>query len=212
MLKRGLFINFEGIDGSGTSSHTHLLEKRIEALNKYQDVIRTHEPWNSVELKDRLEKDREIYTNPLTMAELFIEDRARHTQKLIRPNIEAGVVVLNSRYKMSTCAYQWAQGAQIHELLKRHEHFGLLNPDLTFFLDVPISVARKRITTSRRKRELFERDVVFVNKLVNAYNSLVHISEVDPSVFGRVIRINGNRNIDDVSSDIFKEFLKTYKK
>ena len=210
MPKRGLFIDFEGIDGSGTSTHVHRLEERIEELDKYQDVLRTHEPWENKEIKKRLEQDRDAYSDPLEMADLYIDDRAKHTHRLIRPNLEAGVIVLNSRYKMSTCSYQWAQGMSLFELLKMHEHRGILIPDLTFFLDVPREVAEERIRNRRKQREKFERNPEFVDKSISAYKALTHMSEVDPRIFGRVVRIDGNREIKDVAEDVFSEFLAIY--
>jgi len=99
-------------------------------------VLRTHEPWKSSEIKRKLETEKDAYSGAEEIAELHVEDRARHTQKLIRPNLRAGAVVLCSRYTLSTCAYQWAQGLSLSKLLEMHEHRGILIPDVTFFLDV----------------------------------------------------------------------------
>ena len=210
MASQGLFIVFEGIDGSGTSTHVHELEERIEELNKYQDVLRTHEPWKSQEIKRKLENDRDAYSGAMEMAKLYIEDRVEHTRKLIRPNLKTGVVILDSRYKMSTCAYQWTQGVSLDELMQMHEHRGLLTPDLTFFLDVPREVAQERVRGAREKLEKFEKNSEFIDKLVHAYQELVQMAEADSTLFGRVVKINGNRGIDGVANDIYKEFLGVY--
>lgn len=207
MTKKGLFIVFEGIDGSGTSTHIHKLAERIEEFDKYLDVLRTHEPWKSEEIKRKLERDSEAYSGGLEMAELYIGDRADHTRILIRPNLEAGVTVLCSRYKMSTCDYQWAQGVQLHQLLSMHEHRGLLTPDITYFLDVPREVTQERLRESREKLEKFEKDPEFIDKLINNYRLLTQISETNPRIFGKVVRIDGDREIDDVAEDVYKEFL-----
>lgn len=211
MQTKGLFIVFEGIDGSGTSTHVHRLEEKIEELNKYQDILRTHEPWRSAEIKRKLVEDKDAYSNSKQIAELFVGDRTEHTRMLIRPNVEAGVTVLNARYKMSTCAYQWTQGMQLPELLKMHDNRGLLTPDLTFFIDVPFDVARKRVE-ARGKKELFEHDPNFVRRLISSYNSLNFMSDVDERIFGKVVGINGNRRIKAVADDIYQEFLKVYEK
>jgi len=210
--KEGLLIVFEGIDGSGKNYQIHELEKRIESLNKYQDVLRTQEPWRSKEIKRRLERDKTVYSNPEQMAEILIENRAKHTQKLLRPNVDAGVVVLLSRYKMSTCAYQWTQGMHLSELLDMHDHRGILTPDLTFLLDITQKTAEERITSAMRKKEKFEKDPKFVDRLISAYNSLAFMSEVDERIFGKVVRINGNRPMEAVSDEIYSEFLKVYDK
>ncbi len=207
---QGLFINFEGIDGSGTSTQVQKLSERIESLDKYQDVLRTHEPWRNDGIKRKLREDSELYSDGLEMAELFVEDREAHTKILIKPNINKGVVVLNSRYKMSTCAYQWTQGIPFDVLLRMHEGRGILTPDLTFFLDVPIKIAQERVRRRDDNIEKFERDFEFIGNLIKNYNSLYELSQKNPKLFGRVIRINSNREIDDVSQDIFHEFLDVY--
>jgi dTMP kinase len=206
MAKRGLFFVIEGIDGSGTSTHIHRLTERIEEIDKYQDVLRTHEPWKNKEIKTKLQQDRDAYSDPLEMTDLYIDDRAKHTYRLIRPNLEAGAIILNSRYKMSTCSYQWAQGIPLFKLLEMHEHRGILTPDLTFFLDIPIEVSDERIRNRGQPQEKFEGNPEFVDRLTSAYKALVHMSEVDPRIFGRVVRIDGNREIEDVAEDIFSEF------
>ena len=210
MTKRGLFVVFEGIDGSGTSTHVHKLVERIEKINKYQDVLRTHEPWNNGEIKRKLEQDKDAYSDAIEMAELYVGDRTEHTRHIIRPSLESGIIVLCSRYKMSTCAYQWAQGVRLNDLLSMHENRGLLTPDLTFFLDVPREVAEERIKR-RKTTEKFEKDSEFTEKLIRAYNILTQMSEVDQKTFGKIARINGNRRVEEVSDDVFSGFMQVYK-
>ena len=205
-------MDFEGIDGAGSSTHVHRLEERIELLDKYQDVLRTHEPWDSGEIKRRLEEDHDAYSGGKEMAELYIGDRVEHVRRLVRPNLKAGVIVLSSRYKMSTCAYQWTQGVQLHDLLEMHENRGLLTPDITFFLDIPREVAAERIRTTRDRQEKFERNKEFIDRLIKSYGVLVEMSKVDPRPFGKVIRVNGDRPIDEVADEIYGHFLEVYNK
>jgi dTMP kinase len=207
-MKRGLFIDFEGIDGSGTSTHVHELTRRIEELDKYQDILRTHEPWKDPTIKWKLQKEHDPYSGPREMAELYIDDRTKHT-KLINACLNEEVFVLCSRYKMSTCAFQWAAGVSLRELLKMHEDRGILTPDLTFFLDIPRVVAQER-TKKRREREKFERDAKFIDKVIENYRSLALCSSEKPELFGRVIRINGNRPTKEVANEIYQNFLPLY--
>ena len=210
MVIKGLFVNFEGIDGSGTSTQVHRLEERLETLNKYQDILRTHEPWRSQAIKTKLEQDRDAYSDPHQMAELYIDDRAKHTRELILPNLKAGVVVLSSRYKPSTCAYQWVQGIPLQELLEMHENRGIINPDINFFLDVPEKIAFERIKKRKGKIEKFERNREFAEKLISAYNALLNMSQVDLRMFGKIVRIDGNRNVKEVADEIFSHFSEIY--
>ncbi|MDP3992191.1 MAG: dTMP kinase [Nanoarchaeota archaeon] len=211
MTKRGFFIVFEGIDGSGTSTHVHKLEEKIEELDKYKDVLRTHEPWKNEEIRRKLTEDRDAYSDAMEMAELYIQDRVEHTRQIIRPALESGIIVLCSRYKMSTCAYQWSQGVRLNNLLDMHENRGLITPDLTFFLDVPRHVAEDRIKKTRNGFEKFEKDPEFTEKLIRAYNILTQMSDVDPGVFGKVLGINSNRETEQVADEIFSRFQIYYK-
>lgn len=208
-MQKGVFIVFEGIDGSGTSTHVHKLEERIEQLNKYQDVLRTHEPWRSSEIKKKLEHDKDAYSDGAKMAELYVEDRIDHTKKIITPNLRENVVVLCSRYKMSTCAYQWTQGVELEDLFKMHQNRGILTPDLTFLLDVPNEVAEERLKL-REKMEKFEANREFRKKLISAYHNLFNMSNLVQDIFGNVVKIDVNREIEDVAEDIFQEFLTVY--
>lgn len=208
MQKKGLFVVFEGIDGSGTSTHVHKLQESLEGLNKYQDVLRTHEPWRSDKIKRKLESDKDAYSDAREMSELYIDDRAHHTKKLIRPVRDSGAIVLCSRYKMSTCAYQWVQGIPLVELLETHEDRGLLTPDLTFLLGVPQKVAEERIKTRKRREKFESRE--FMGKLIHAYDALFHMSEVDPRIFGKVVRINSDRKTNKVADEIYQRFIDVY--
>jgi len=208
-MKKGRFFVFEGIDGSGEDTQLDILYKKIKEEDKYQDVITTHEPWKNKEIKRRLEEDTasSIYYDGLDMAELYVGDRIPHTKKVIRPGIEIGAFVLSSRYKMSTCAFQWAQGVQLDKLLNMHENVGLIIPEITFFLDVPREIAQERIKQNRERLEKYEKDPRFIDKLIQCYYSLIALSEADSRIFGKVVKINGDRSREEISEEIFNYVL-----
>jgi dTMP kinase len=207
--KRGLFIVFEGIDGSGTSTQVLELMKKIEDLDKYQDVIRTHEPWKNKRIKEILEQDKDVYSNAEELAHLYIGDRTDHSYTLILPNLLARAIILCSRYKISTCAFQWAQGMPLIKLLQMHEHRGILVPDVTFFLDVNREVAAQRMK-ERASQEKFERNAEFIDRVITNYRKLTEISEKYPQLFGRIIRIDANANLNEVTKEVFERFLPIY--
>jgi dTMP kinase len=210
MEERGLFIVFEGIDGSGTSTQVHQLSKRVEELDKYQDIIRTHEPWKSAEIKRKLGEDKDAYSGAEEMSQLYVEDRINHFYKLINPNCEAEVMVISSRYKASTCAFQQAQGVSLRNLLEMHEHRGLQNPDITFLLDVSRKVAAERMK-DRTRSEKFERDAEFIEKVIKNYRDIVKLSEENPKLFGKVIRIDAEKSLEEVSEEVYQTFLPIYR-
>jgi len=212
--KRGLFIVFEGIDGCGKSTQLWQLAQNIERRDKYLDIVRTHEPWNNKEIKRRLKEDKDAYSGALEMARLFVdESRVPHTQQLIRPRLEEGYMVLCDRYSMSTCAYQWAQGASLDELISMHRYNVILTPDITFLVDVPVSVCIER----RKKRgdppEKFD-SPDFAERLRETYLSLAEKAKkgFDHWLFGNVEVINGNHSIGDVACIINESFQQLYNK
>jgi dTMP kinase len=219
--KRGLFIAYEGPDRVGKSLQSSRLSKYIKSLDKYADVLETHEPWKSEEIKAKLEEDKDILNDGHLMAELFIENRARHTQLLIRPVLKTGGIVISDRYKMSTCAYQWAQGVPLHDLLSLHQYRGILTPDITFCFEAPYEIllerGNKRIgesfkaeSVSSADKEKFERDDIFAKKVLEAYRSLSHMAQVDNTIFGKVNVIDASKSVDEVFDQIKTSFDNLY--
>lgn len=209
MVKKGLFIVFEGIDGAGTSSQLIKLVKHVEDRNKYQDVLRTHEPWNNEEIKKRLREEKDAYSHVKTMSKLFINDRMLHSFNLIEPNIKLGVLVLCDRYSMSTCAYQTAQGADLDELIKDHKTRPILIPNYTFFFDVSADIAQERILKRNCAKEKFE-VLEFQRKVVENYRSLAKTTNSEYGIFGEVIKIDAERSISEVTEQINTEFDRIY--
>lgn len=208
--KEGLLIVFEGIDGAGTSTQLPLLTAHIKKKDKYQDVMETHEPWDNDEIKRRLAEDKDAYVGGLQLAQLFVQDRTEHTKRLIRPNLQAGVIVETDRYSMSTCSYQMAQGVPIERLIEMHNDRGILIPDLTLVIHADREVAKRRIKKRGDPLEKFERDPDFVDRLVNAYQSLAHLAQVSQGIFGKVVLINGNQSITQVANNVRSAFDPLY--
>lgn len=200
----GLLIAFEGPDGSGKHSRALHAQSLIQEMSKYVDVTMTHEPWHSAEIKRKLANDGDAYSDGLLMAELYVDDRVKHTKHLLRPVLLAGGVVLLDRYKMSTLAYQWAQGIRLHSLMELHEDRGILTPDLTFLLDIDPETAKKRIALRGQALEKFEKNEEYVKKVISAYRSLGHMAQVDPSIFGKVVVIDANKPHEAVDQEVEK--------
>ncbi len=206
--ERGLFIVFEGIDRSGKSTHVHYLAKHIQDLDKYNNVLLTHEPWRSEDIKRKLEYDADAYSDGLKMAELFTQDRRDHVNNLILPNLEQGVYVICDRFKASTCAYQSAQGIQTEKLFEMQSKIKIV-PDITFLLDIDPETALKR---GSGKTEKFEK-VGFLGRVRDQYLTIVELSKCNNNVrdvFGEMIVINSDQSVEDVDRDLIKEFDLVY--
>lgn len=210
MSKKGLFLVFEGIDGSGTTTQTNLLHNHLKELSKHNDVLTTCEPWKSDEIKTRLEEDKDSYSGGKEIARLYVDDRKRHQEELIIPNLEKGVIVISTRHMLSTFAYQHTQGVSKEYLATLHKDAGIIKPDLTFFLDVDFETARKRIQERGESLEKFEKNPDFIKKLIKNYRNLVEFGIQNPKYFGKILDFSGSPPAEIVSTVINLDFAAVY--
>ncbi len=143
----GLFVAFEGGDGTGKSTQAARLADWLRDLG--HEVVLTREPGATPvgeRLREVLLHAREADLAPRAEALLFAADRAQHVETVVRPALERGAVVVTDRYVDSSVAYQGAgrdlDGEDVARL-SRWATGGLL-PDLTVLLDLPADVARAR--------------------------------------------------------------------
>src|SRR3989344_4059399 len=120
-MKKGLFIAFEGIDGCGKSTQIKKFADYLFSKDKHNHVVLTRNPYKDTDIRGILRQDNDPLTQSDKLANLFIEDRRKHAKEIIIPNLEMGNFVVSDRYKLSTVAYQSAQGLNIQDLIKRHE-------------------------------------------------------------------------------------------
>lgn len=150
-MARGIFIAIEGIDGSGTTTHSKRLAEWVNQQNL--PVLLTHEPTDSEigKLIRRILRDKTI--PPAADALLFAADRANHTQQQIKPALNKGFVVISDRYVESSIAYQSSSGLPL-DWVAQINHFAI-SPDLTILLDVSptTGLGRKRRQEFREKFE-----------------------------------------------------------
>lgn len=151
----GLFITFEGPEGSGKSTQVRLLYERLQ--NRGYPVILTREPGGTRigELIRRILVDlRHTEMAPSTEIFLFSAARAQLVSELIRPYLDTGGIVLCDRYADSTYAYQgYGLGRDIDELQAiTAVATGGLQPDLTFYLDLDVQEGLDRKRNARSLR------------------------------------------------------------
>jgi dTMP kinase len=145
---RGWFITFEGIDGSGKSSH--LRKAALHLSDRGADPIVTREPGGTpigVQIRSLLLSNESREISPEAETILYASDRAEHVRKVIRPGLAAARLVLCDRYVDSTLAFQgYGRGLDLSfvEELNRIATGGL-KPDLTILLDVDPVIARSRL-------------------------------------------------------------------
>jgi dTMP kinase len=152
-LEKGLLIVLEGIDGAGKTTQAESLHHLLEEAG--WDVVRTKEPtdgeWGRM-LRASAQTGR---LSPKEELEYFIKDRRQHVEKLLKPALEQGKIVIVDRYYFSTAAYQGARGLDPEELLRVNEAFAP-QPDLLILLEVDPAVGVRRIRQRGDRENLFE--------------------------------------------------------
>jgi len=156
----GLFITFEGGDGSGKSTQAELLTSWCEAAG--HSVMRTREPGGTevgIELRNIvLHHKGEI--DPRAEALLYAADRAQHIGTKVRPALRRGEIVIQDRYFDSSVAYQGA-GRVLDATEVRNISLWAtedLLPDLTILLDLDPQVARQRLDAADKPFDRLENE------------------------------------------------------
>ena len=190
-----MFVTFEGLDGSGTTTQTDLLRQHLEQAGR--DVVATREP-GGTELGERVRElvlgETEIA--PWTEAALFAAARAQLVEDVIQPALESGADVVCDRYLDSSLAYQGiARGLGVDRVLALNIDAirGIL-PDVTFLLLIDPDEARERSgpPTDRIEREGED----FLRAVDKAYREL-------GSIFaGRIVTIDASRPVDEVAKEV----------
>lgn len=194
---RGVFITFEGVEGSGKTTQIALLERYL--MEKGAHVLTVREPGGP----STAERIREIllhsHGDMTAQAEalLFLAARAQNTAETIRPHLESGGVVVCDRYADSTIVYQgYGRGLDI-ETVRTLNAFATegLEPDLTFVLDVPVIRGLARQTDRNR----MEAEPVQFHERVRAG----YLLEAKRNT-RRMCVIDGDRRIDDVAAEVVR--------
>ncbi len=171
---KGMFVAFEGIDGSGKSTVAKMVFEILSAEMPGR-VVLTAEPTDSF-IGQAVRRANEGGTDELAEALLFVADRAEHTRH-IRSWLAEGKVVLSDRYYASTVAYQGALlkkrmgGAKkAVEWLKAMNEPVIVHPDLTLLLTISVSMAIERLG-SREALTKFE-DLRYLSDVDLIYRGL----------------------------------------
>jgi dTMP kinase len=188
-MPRGWFITFEGGEGTGKSTQIERLAAVLRERSREVEV--TREPGGTA-LAERV---RALLLDPAHeldgLTEIFLLEAARHdhVERVIRPALERGAVVLCDRFADSSWVYQGVVrglGEAEVERLNRLATGGL-EPDLTLVLDVPVTVGRARQRADGKGQDRFEReDDAFHERVRDAYATaagpgVVHLDASPPA-------------------------------
>jgi dTMP kinase len=155
----GFFITFEGGEGAGKSTQLRRLAERLEASGR--EIVRTREPGGSPgaeAIRALLVTGEADRWSPTTETLLMYAARRDHIERLIRPALARGAIVLCDRFSDSTRAYQGAGGGAGRGLIAALESEVLdgLRPDLTVVLDLPAEIGLVRAASRGGGEARFE--------------------------------------------------------
>jgi dTMP kinase len=203
-MPRGLFVTFEGLDGSGKSTQLRRLKEWLQEAG--HPVTTTRQP-GGTRVGDRIRAllldTRTESLAPLAELGLMFSDRAQSIAEVIEPALQAGHIVLCDRFTDSSEAYQGG-GRQLGSQIVRDLHAALcggLQPDLTLLLlpdfDLSLQRARRRnqraVAATGKDENRFETESSdFYRRIFDKYQE---IAAREPL---RVVAIDSNGSIDEV--------------
>ena len=208
-MTEGVFITFEGGEGSGKTTQINKLAERL--AQEGAKVLTTREPGGTEEA----EKIRNLIVqrdggNWTPMAEVLLINAARvmHIEKVIVPALKEGKIVLCDRFTDSTRAYQgYGHGFELNKINKIQDIVvDSLNPNLTFILDIEPSLGLKR--SGRRLAaealQVEQSEDRFENMELDFHERLragfLEIAEQNPD---RCVVLDATENIDVMADDIY---------
>lgn len=190
-IRKGKLIVFEGIDGTGKSTHINRLKEKLEerGVRVVTGYEPTHGQWGK-KLRESASTGRLPIEEEVS---LFLKDRQEHVENVIAPALARGEWVLLDRYYLSMMAYQGARGQDTAAIRRANEEFAPI-PDMVIWLDIPVEVAFERIG-SRGERDAFETEAM----LTACRNTFASITD------SWMRRVDGNADIDTVSQRVWSE-------
>lgn len=198
----GMFITFEGGDGSGKSTQAELLGAWCE--ERGYEVVRTREPGGTrlgAELRRLLLHGGEDIgdVDPRAEALLYAADRAQHVAKVVRPALERGAVVVQDRYIDSSIAYQGAgRPLEVSEIRQLSEWAaGGLWPSVTILLDIDPTVAAARRSARGGAADRLEAEASEFHRRVRA--AFLAGAAADPD---RFLVLDGSKAIDTLHTEV----------
>jgi len=194
---RGLWITFEGGDGSGKTTQAALLQEWLEASGR--TVVRTREPGGTevgVLIRDIVLHHRGDIA-PRAEALLYAADRAHHIETLVRPARERGEVVIQDRYLDSSVAYQGAgrvlDGGEIRDLSLWAAGGEL--PDVTVLLDLDPHSARARLDADDKPFDRLEAERADFHERVRA--AYLALAAAEPE---RFLVLDATHPVDELAA------------
>ena len=197
--ERGLFITVEGVEGAGKSTQLSFIDSYLRAAGI--SLVVTREPGGTPlaeEIRELLLRPRDAGMAPTTELLLMFAARAEHLEQKIMPAIRRGDWVLCDRFTDATYAYQGGGRNLNKSLITELEQLvqGDHRPDLTIYLDLPVSTGLERARKRGQLDRFEQEDVGFFERVRKAY---LERSRQLPGIY-RVV--DASQSIEDVKLQI----------
>ncbi|MGO4773598.1 dTMP kinase [Flavobacterium sp. W22_SRS_FK3] len=201
-MNKGIFIAFEGIDGSGKSTQVKLLTNKLKE-NGYK-VYSTFEPTDSpIGSIIRNVFNHRIIADNRTIAGLFVADRLDHllneTNGILK-KIEEGYIVITDRYYFSSYAYHGVHMPMDWVINSNSMSSDLLKPTLNIYVDICPDESMSRITKDRSLIELYENKEYLKDVREKYFEAFEKLKEQE-----NISIIDGNRKTEIISDEIWSQ-------
>ena len=201
-MNKGIFIAFEGIDGSGKSTQVKLLTNKLKE-NGYK-VYSTFEPTDSpIGSIIRNVFNHRIIADNRTIAGLFVADRLDHllneTNGILK-KIEEGYIVITDRYYFSSYAYHGVHMPMDWVINSNSMSSDLLKPTLNIYVDICPDESMSRITKDRSLIELYENKEYLKDVREKYFEAFEKLKEQE-----NISIIDGNRKPEIISDEIWSQ-------
>ena len=200
---KGLFISFEGGEGSGKSSAINVVKEKLEA-DGYKVVV-TREP-GGISVSEQIRDVILAVDNKMskeTEALLYAASRTEHLYRKVIPLVNDGYIVISDRYIDSSLAYQgYARGIGIEKVLEINMFAKEYLPKVTYFFDVRPEVGLARIVGRDKIDRLDLEAFDFHQKVYDGYKE---VCKLYPN---RIKVINGERPIELIINDVYNDIKK----
>jgi dTMP kinase len=206
-MKKGIFISFEGIEGTGKSTQAKLLSEHLR--EKGLEAILTEEPGGTKigrKIRDLLLSPDHLEMAPLTELFLYFASRTQHLEQVILPALKRGAIVITDRFTDSTIAYQgFGRGLDLR-LIQSLDSIATsgMRPDITLLLDLDEETGLRR-NRGMNKTDRFELEDINFHKRVR--KGFLELAAQQP---GRIKLIDASLHRKEISKrvlDIIKELI-----
>ena len=204
---KGVFISFEGIEGTGKSTQARLLADHLK--EKGYRVIQTMEPGGtriSLKIRELLLSMESKEMDHVAELLLYNAARVQHIKEIIGPGLERGDIVITDRFSDSTVAYQgYARGIDL-QLIDSLDMIATkkLRPDITILFDIDVRTGLARNKELGKNDRLELEDISFHEKVRKGF---LQIAAREP---GRITVVDCSESLDRVHQKVVKiisEFL-----